>query len=223
MVITPHPDDMEIGCGGTLAHWAKQGTEVYVVLCTDGASGSSDRSMDSERLRKLRNQEELDACRALGVKELVTLNYPDGGLEDTEDFLRDAVRAIRKLRPEVVLCQDPYRRQHQHRDHRKAATVALDAVYPYARDHLHFSELANEGLEPHKVGTVLMWAADEQDTFIDISDAIEEKVKALLCHKSQIRSEWEGGQFLREMGRRYGLRSGYDFAEAFRSVYFSTR
>ena len=77
----------------------------------------------------------------MGVKHLVMLGYPDGELEDTRQFLGDVVRAIRKHRPHTVFVHDPYRIQgFQHRDHRKAGITTTDAVYPFARDHLHFPE-----------------------------------------------------------------------------------
>src|SRR5207245_1416653 len=90
--------------------------------------------------------------RDRGKELVVMLADPDGGLEDTREFLGDIVGAIRRYRPHTVFVHDPYRlRGFQHRDHRKAGITATDAVYPYARDHLHFPEqITRDGLEPHK-------------------------------------------------------------------------
>ena len=95
----------------------------------------------------------------MGVKHVVMLGYPDGELEDTRQFLGDVVRALRQHRPHTVFVHDPYRMKgFQHRDHRKAGIATTDAVYPYARDHLHFPEhITRDGLEPHKVRELWYW------------------------------------------------------------------
>ena len=224
LVVTPHPDDAEIGCGGTVAKWVKEGTEVFYLLCTNGDKGSDDPEMTSERLAATREREQQEAVTFLGVKELVMLHYPDGELEDTPQFRKEIVRAIRRFRPDIVLCTDPYRRSfHWHRDHRIAGQVTADAVFPYARDWLHFRDLwEEEELEPHKAGMALFWGAEAPDTYVDITDTIDTKIEALLCHQSQIsiNSGREPGQFLRENAQRAGEAAGVKCAEAFRALHF---
>jgi LmbE family N-acetylglucosaminyl deacetylase len=124
----------------------------------------------------------------MGVKHVVMLGYPDGELEDTRAFLGDVVRAIRQHRPHTVFVHDPYRMKgFQHRDHRKAGIVTTDAVYPYARDHLHFPEhLTRAGLEPHKVRELWYWGADEADVIVDVSNGVERQIAALIRHESQM-------------------------------------
>ena len=223
LVVIPHPDDGEGSCGGTVAKWVKEGAEVNYVLCTDGRRGSSDPEMTPEKLATTRDREQLEAAAVLGVKEVVMLRHPDGELEDTREFLKEIVKAIRRFRPDIVLCNDPYRNSgHSHRDHRTAGQVTLDAVFPYARDRLHFYELEEEGLQPHKTGTVLLWTRDEADTAIDITDTIELKIKALLCHKSQFitRTDQQVEESVRERARRNGESHGMECAEAFRKLEF---
>ena len=171
LVVTPHADDAEIGCGGTVAGWIAEGTKVFYVLCTNGDKGTSDPDMTSERLAKIREREQAEAASVLGIGEVVYLRYADGALEDNSEFRGHLVHAIRKFRPDVILTTDPHRRSfYLHRDHRMCGTVTMDAVYPYARDRLHFPEhITSEGLETHKVGDVLFWGSEEPDTFIDIS------------------------------------------------------
>jgi len=138
LVVTPHPNDAEVWCGGTVARWIKEGAEVRYVLCTDGGKGTFDPQVSSQDLAVIREAEQREAAKILGVKEIVVLGHPDGELEDTDAFRRELVRQIRLVRPDVVLCPEPYRRNLAwHRDHRIAGQVALDAVFPYARDHLH--------------------------------------------------------------------------------------
>ncbi|MEE8473164.1 MAG: PIG-L family deacetylase, partial [Dehalococcoidia bacterium] len=138
LVITAHPDDAEIGAGGTLARWVAEGRELNYVVCTNGDKGSGDFDMNPEKLAQVRRQEQLAACKALGVKEIVFLDYPDGSLEDTPEFRGRLVRAIRRFRPRTVVSTDPYRKYIWHRDHRITGRVVLDAIFPYARDHLSY-------------------------------------------------------------------------------------
>lgn len=226
LVVTPHPDDAELWCGGTLAKWIKQGAAVYYVLCTDGGKGTDKPGITSKELAAIREHEQLEAARVLGVKDVEMLHYPDGELEDTSDFRKQIVRQIRRVRPEAVLCPEPYRKNLAwHRDHRITGQVTLDAVFPYARDHLHFQELwQEEKLEPHKTGTVLFWGAEKPDTYTDIADIIDLKVEAVRAHQSQIDTYQEGDvvEFVKERAREAAAGQEYDYAEAFRKVTFRT-
>lgn len=139
MVVFAHPDDAEIGSGGVVATWIAAGCEVTYVLCTNGDAGTADRSLTSAALAARRAEEQRAAADFMGVKHVAMLGYPDGFLEDTRAFLADVVRVLRQYRPHTVFVHDPYRiRNFQHRDHRKAGITTTDAIYPYARDHLHF-------------------------------------------------------------------------------------
>ncbi len=226
LVVIPHPDDAEFWCAGTVSKWTAEGASVHYVLCTDGGKGSSEREITSEELSVIREREQQDAANVLGVQDLVLLHHPDGELEDTKDFRKQLVREIRRVQPEVVLCPEPYRKNLAwHRDHRIAGQVALDAVFPCARDHLHFQELwEDEGLEPHKTGTVLFWGAEQPDTHVDIGVSIDAKVKAVLAHQSQVstRSRDEIDQFVKEWAANAGAEQDYDYAEAFRKITFRT-
>ena len=87
MVIFAHPDDAEIGSGGVVAKWVARGREVTYVLCTNGGAGTADRSLTPEQLTARRADEQRAAADFMGVRHVVMLGYPDGGLEDTRDFL----------------------------------------------------------------------------------------------------------------------------------------
>lgn len=226
LVVTPHPDDAELWCGGTLAQWIGQGAEVYFVLCTDGSRGSSRPDITPPELAAIREREQRDAVNLLGVKGLLPLGYPDGELEDTAQFRKELVREIRRVKPTVVLTTEPYRRYLPwHRDHRIAGQVALDAVFPYARDHLHFGELwREEGLEPHNTGTILFWGTEQPDTFIDIGAALETKLAAVQAHRSQV-AEHPDRDVVAEVMQRArdaGALAGCEYAESFRKATFRT-
>ena len=103
MVVTPHPDDAEIGVSGTVARWIREGKDVIYVVCTNGDKGTSNTNMKSEELARIREQEQLAAAKLLGVREVIFLRYPDQTLEDTPEFRKELVRLIRMYRPEIVV------------------------------------------------------------------------------------------------------------------------
>ncbi len=224
IVVTPHPDDSEIGCGGTIAKWIREGAKVIYLLCTNGDKGTSDNQMTSDRLASIRAEEQLKAAAVLGVEEVISLGYPDGALEDSPVFRGQIVRAIRKYKPDVLLCTDPVRVGfYLHRDHRICGIVSLDALYPFARDRLHYPEHESEGLAAHKTPDALLWGTEAPDTFIDISETIEVKVAALSEHKSQFPldlSDADLGESIKDVAMRAGQEIGIRYAESFRRVSF---
>ena len=222
MVVFAHPDDAEIGSGGVVARWIEAGCEVAYVLCTNGDAGTGERSLTPAQLATKRAEEQRAAAQAMGVKHLVMLGYPDGFLEDTRAFRGDIVRALRQYRPHTVFVHDPYRIKHfQHRDHRKAGLATTDAVYPFARDHLHFPEqIVEDGLAPHKVRELWYWGADEPNVIVDVTDSIERQIAALVRHESQLPGfnvadgETIGARLRRgaaELARGYGFQYGAVF------------
>lgn len=188
LVISPHPDDAEFGVAGTVARWVKDGRRVIYVICTNGDKGTSDIHMKPEVLAEIRKKEQQAAADVLGVSEVVFLGLPDQGLEDTPAFRKMLVRLLRKYQPHTVVTADPYRHYVWHRDHRITGQVTLDAVFPYARDHLAYPDLLEEGLQPHKVREVWFWAAEEVNHRTDITDTFHLKLKALRCHESQMQN-----------------------------------
>jgi LmbE family N-acetylglucosaminyl deacetylase len=192
MGIFAHPDDPEFFCGGTFARWAAEGAEITFVVATSGDKGSSDPEMTHERLIAIREEEERSAARALGVKDVVFLRYPDGELTPSLQLRRDLTRMIRLKQPDVVVTCDPTvfwfsTRAVNHPDHRAIGEATLDAVYPTARDRLNFIELErDEGLEPHKVKQLYICGTDTPTIKVDVTDYLETKITSLREHKSQI-------------------------------------
>ncbi len=190
LVIAAHPDDSEFGVAGTAAVWARDGWEVYYLICTDGSKGSDDPAMTADKLVPIRREEQRAAARVLGVKKVFFLNHVDGELAYTPEFARDVVRAIRTIRPHTVFSHDPNQVVRNtfinHPDHRCAGTVALDCVYPLARNRRTFPELLDEGLEPHSAKEVYLWSASDVNYRVDITGVIDVKLEALSKHKSQI-------------------------------------
>ena len=220
MVITAHPDDAEFGAAGTVALWTRQGKKVVYVVCTSGDKGTSDRSLTPEELIAIRQREQRAACETLGVEQVVFLGYGDQSLEDTPEFRKALVEQIRKYRPHTVISLDPYRRYLWHRDHRIVGQVVMDAVFPFARDHMAYPDLLEAGLEPHKVSELLFFGTEDINYYSDISTTFDQKLEALSCHASQIRDLGNGDlhTWLRNRCRLLAKGSQYDLAEAFHRV-----
>lgn len=222
LVIMPHPDDAEFGAAGTVARWTREGKDVVFAVCTNGDKGTSDRTLSTERLAAIRREEEMASAKVLGVKEVVFLDHPDQGLEETPEFRKELVRLIRTYRPETVVSVDPYRRYVHHRDHRICGQVVLDAVFPYARDHLAYPDLLAQGFEPHKVREVLLWGAEEPNYRSDITETFALKVAGLRCHESQVGSRFpELEERLRRRAAALAEGEDYELAEAFYRVELS--
>jgi len=220
MVVTPHPDDAEYGVAGTVARWISDGKEVVYVVCTNGEKGTSDASMKPGKLVKIREKEQIAAARSLGVREVIFLGHPDQGLEDTPEFRKELVRLIRMYRPETVVTADPYRRYVWHRDHRITGQVTLDAVFPYARDHLSYPDLMKEGFHPHKVREILFWASEDVNYRSNITATFHLKLAALRCHKSQVGHipTQELEERLRQRHKTMAEGEDFHLAEAFHRV-----
>jgi LmbE family N-acetylglucosaminyl deacetylase len=188
LAIGAHPDDVEFGCGGTFAKWAAAGCEIHHLVCTDGSKGSWDPADDTARLVATRQDEQRAASRALGgTGSVVFLGWPDGELESGLRQRWEVCYWIRRLRPDVVLGHDPWKRYRLHPDHRHAGFLAVEGVVA-ARDPHFYPE---QGAEPWRPRSLLLWEADEVDHLEDVSDHVDAKVAALLEHRSQYRSTHE--------------------------------
>ena len=201
LVIAAHPDDPDFGAGGTAALWSRDGWEFHYCLVTNGEKGTADRSLSREALVAMREKEQRAAAEVLGVKSCTFLGSVDGELEYSHEVLGKIVRVIRRLRPHAVFTHSLevvqlrlFRRLEgdpedvgfiNHRDHRTTGTMALDAIYPVARDHLNFPEHLEEGLEPHKVAEFYLWGPREPNFVVDISTVIDDKIRGLMHHTSQ--------------------------------------
>jgi LmbE family N-acetylglucosaminyl deacetylase len=220
LVIAAHPDDSEFGAAGTVALWVQAGRRVTYVVCTSGEKGTSDPSLTPELLAPIREEEQRAAARTLGVQEVVFLRRPDQGLEDTAEFRKLIVRMIRTVRPSIVMTSDPYRRYIWHRDHRIIGQVVLDAVFPFARDHLSYPDLLAEGLTPHQVQELYFWGAEDINRRSDITATFDLKIAALRCHKTQVREFKRGDpeEWLRQRCREMAVGESFGLAEAFHYV-----
>jgi LmbE family N-acetylglucosaminyl deacetylase len=223
LAIYAHPDDPEISAGGTLARWATAGSEVHVLITTRGDKGTSDPNADTNQLVKVREKETAAAARVLGLASAEHLGHSDGELNDDRALRADLVRAIRRRRPDVVLCPDPTSvffgdGYINHRDHRVTGWATLDAASPASGNPHYFPELRADGLDVHQPRAVYLSGTLEPNLWVDITDSLDRKVEALFCHASQLEEgEWFR-DFLRESAEAAGRAAGTTYAEGFRRI-----
>ena len=218
LAVYAHPDDADVSCGGTMARWVAAGTDFHVVVCTQGDKGSSDPGTRAEELARRRADEVAAAAAALGLAGHHLLGYPDGEVDNTSELRAVLVRLVRRLRPQAVVCPDPTAvlfgsTYFNHRDHRAVGWATLDAVAPAAANPHYFRD---EGAA-HQVESVYLSGTLEPDAWVDVTDSIDTKLEALLCHRSQLgeTGEWFQ-QVVRQRAEEEGRRAGVRYAEGFR-------
>lgn len=189
LAIGAHPDDVEFGCGGTLAKWAIAGTVVHHLVCTDGSKGTWDANADTVALVTRRQDEQRAAAAALGATGTVSfLGHVDGDLEHSRAVVDSIALAIRRIRPDVVLSHDPWKRYRLHPDHRNTGLNVCDAIVAARDPHFLRHHMTDHGVTHHRPDALLLWEADEPNHVEDVTQMIDTKLAALECHASQFES-----------------------------------
>ncbi len=182
LAIAAHPDDVEFGAGGTVAKWASEGCEVSIMVCTDGSKGTWDPTTDEAKLIATRQVEQRAAAKALGATgEVVFLGHTDGELDSSLAERAEVALWIRRLKPDIVLGHDPWKRYRLHPDHRHAGLLTVEGVVA-ARDPKFFPD---QGVAHHRPDMILLFEADEPDHAEDVTGFFDPKFNALACHETQ--------------------------------------
>jgi LmbE family N-acetylglucosaminyl deacetylase len=224
LALFAHPDDAEFGFGGTVARWAREGTEVHYVCVTDGSAGSNEPGTSREAMRPVRRREQEAACEVLGVTSCTFLDFVDGELEVNLDLRRAVTRQVRRLRPDVLVGPDPSRLWNRtrdyvnHPDHKAVGEAVLCAVMPDSPTRVQFPELLDEGFEPFEV-PALWLGAEDADTYVDISETLDLKLQALACHESQLH-DLQYKEWVTRRAAELGAAAGMEYAEGFRTFDF---
>lgn len=225
LVVVAHPDDVDFGSAGTIATLTAAGVHVTYCLVTDGDAGGSDRTISRAEVAALRRKEQTAAAHAVGVDDLIFLGHPDGRVVADLALRCDISRVIRQVRPTVVLGQSPERNLDRifasHPDHLATGEATVCAVYPDARNPFAFPELLEEGLEPWTVGEMWLGGHPTINGVVDVTEHIDRKFEALLCHVSQ-HPDPEGMQvrvraWMAATAQEHGLPEGR-YAEGYRVV-----
>lgn len=238
MVIGAHPDDDDFGTAATCSLWAKQGKKIVWVVMTDGTEGSEVPSLNETEFMLTREQEQRASAEMLGVQKVEFLRFPDGHLTNNEDTRIAVVRLIRQYRPRVVFTHDPSRHIFapdpntepdktaylNHPDHRATGNIVLDAIFPAVGNPRSYRELLSEDLLPYRVHELYLFASGQENTYVDVSETIDLKGKALRCHVTQFGPEVDLTQRIKDraadIAKEAKEKQGLDmqFAESFRRI-----
>lgn len=224
LAVCAHPDDLDFGCSASMAKWAKEGADCYYLILTDGSKGYEDCTMPDEELIELRRKEQRSAGEILGLKDVFFLDFVDGELENNNVVRKEIVKVIRQIKPDAVITLDPTRVYDaergfvNHPDHRVAGQATLDAVFPFARNSRTFPDLMDEGWEPHIVKDLFLinyTNFDSMNFFVDVTETMDQKGRALKQHKSQHEDQEVYQQFIYDRAEKVGEKAGCKYAEGF--------
>ena len=197
LLIGAHPDDDTYSIA-TLGMLQANGNEVYIAILTTGNVGTQDPELSMIDLANIRRLEEQAALAVMGIPldHYINFGYDDGMLEyeNKKEVVAKLVRVIRQVRPDVLFSFDPGKgEQRWHKaDHRASSYLAADAARAAMWPLLFQGQITNEGLEAHTIPAYLLYDSSEDDinTWVDISDYKERKIKAMSQYVSQWSSGW---------------------------------
>ena len=196
LAVAAHPDDIEYGAASAVARWTAQGKQVTYLLATRGEAGID--SLHPEKAAPLREAEERAGAREVGVDMVEFLDHPDGVVEYGPALRRDIARAIRRHRPEIMICGAFTVRMVggfvNQADHRAVGLAALDAARD-AGNRWVFPELADEGLEPWGGVRLIAYAGAEKPTHgVDITgEPLQRGIASLNAHAEYTKGLGAGG------------------------------
>jgi len=219
LVVSAHPDDAELSCGGTIAKWVAAGRHIHYVICTNGDKGTHDRQLSPHRLAEMREAEQREAAALLGVEDVIFLRHRDGELEESMALRAQLAMLIRHFRPQAIFTHDGWRPYQIHPDHRVVGITTCNAIVS-ARDHLFLPAMNVIGLEAFAPSELYLWGTDSPDHFEDVSATIDKKIEAVRRHRSQLGQmpKWEDR--VRQWAAAAGREAGVDFAEGFKRMVF---
>ncbi|MDP2452705.1 MULTISPECIES: bacillithiol biosynthesis deacetylase BshB1 [unclassified Kaistella] len=220
LAIGAHPDDVELGCGGTLAKLISEGKTVTVVDLTQGELGTRGTNLT-------RAEEAANASKILGFSDRVNLKMKDGFLQNSEEYQMQIVRVIRKYQPEIVFANSI---DDRHPDHAKASKLISDACFLSGLVKIE-TTLDNENQKawrPKQIFNYIQWKNVTPHFVVDVSDFMSKKIEACLAYKTQFydptskepMTPISSKDFLESLTYRaqdLGRLSGVDFAEGFTS------
>lgn len=223
LIIMAHPDDPDFICAGTVALMVQQGIEVTYMILTNGDKGNHNPEITRNQLIAFRKIEQRNAAAVCGVKDVLFMGEEDGFLRPTPEIRYRVTREIRRIRPQLIMCQDPDRylvgdSYINHPDHRNAGLVALEALFPAADNPMFYPEMADEGYAPHKVSQLYVHGPSDSPVRIDVTDVIETKIEAILCHKTQITDADNAPARWRERWAEKQLDGSLRYFEQFRAM-----
>lgn len=218
LFLGPHPDDIEIGAGATVAKLAAAGKQVCFLICTDGRFGleHAPQGTTPEELIELRKAEAMASAKALGVTDVRFLNFSDGGFYEFEDLVRAAAQVVGDFQPQILLAPDPDVASECHVDHRWVgeASKRLTFFAPFPE------VMARYGAKAAPVQALAFYMTAKPNRFVGTRGLLKKQLEAILCHKTQFQEDSEAYRsvalYLKLRAADFGLRSLKGQAEGFR-------
>lgn len=220
LAIVAHPDDMEYGASMAVSRWTAAGKQVAYVLATSGEAGID--TLPPDEARRVREEEQRNACAEVGVEVLELLGLPDGVLEGGVALRRELARAIRRHRPELIVSVN-YRltfggATFNMADHRVLGIAVLDAARD-AGNRWIFPELVDEGLEPWSgVRWVAFSGSPEPTHAVDVTGHLDRGIASLRAHRvylDNLGTDFEPAAFLTGIAVAGGRALGTEHAVTF--------
>lgn len=218
--VGPHPDDIEVGCGATVAKLAKMGKRICFIIATNGQYGSNDINVNKSELVELRKKEAIASARVLGVDDVRFLDFPDGGVYDIDDLKNKIAIELAKFKPDIIFTPDNHMKAEFHPDHLKTGRATemamLYCVFPLMMKDLGLNETASPK-------GIAYYYTDKPNTYINVTKTFNDKVASIREHKSQFLGDEEKEKefkmlclYFKIMGIRYGLRRFCRYADGYR-------
>ncbi len=221
IAVVAHPDDLEFGAAAAIARWTGQGKHIGYVMVTSGEAGID--GLPPDECRVIRQGEQIESARLVGVDTVEFLGFPDGVLEYGIPLRAAIAEVVRRHRPEIVITgnfRDTFGGQNLNQaDHIAVGKAVLDAVRD-AGNRWVFSDQLVDGLEPWG-GVRQVWAAASPLAAhgVDTTDTFEAGVASLAAHKAYIDglgwADFDPSEFLEGFGRATGTRLGTPMAAPF--------
>ena len=207
----PHPDDIEIGAGATIAKLSALGKKIRFVICTDGRYGSD--VIEPDELIKIRREEAVASAGKLGVCNIVFLNLSDGAFYKEEELFNAMAHAVSDFNPDIIFAPDPSVPNECHKDHlnvgNAAKTIACFAPFP--------SIMGKYGCRKSDVKAVAFYMTAKPNVYVKTGWNIKKQFEALKYHKSQATGLESVYLYLRLRSLDFGMRRLSLHAEGFRA------
>lgn len=215
LCVQPHPDDNEIGMGGTLLQYKERGAMIAYCTVSQGKGGSN--TLRSEELVKIRQNELRKAGEHVGASSFHQLNLSDSHYPDEKEITEQLVAVIREVKPDVVFTVDPYLMYEAHPTHRKTGMAVLEACMFASMKHFPKPDASTE-VKVHRVQTIAFYASAKPNVLIDISSTFERKLEAIFKHESQFDAQGKAqlSQYLDMQASAFGQKLSVEKAEAFK-------
>jgi LmbE family N-acetylglucosaminyl deacetylase len=214
-----HPDDLEVGCCGTLALYAKQGHKVFMCHVANGNRGHV--VIMPDELRVIRTKEAENAAEIIGA-ESINIDVNDLEVDShNQDIVKKVIDVIRYTEPDVIITHDP---EDYMNDHREVSKLVFDASFSSSVPHMFTENPAYAGIVPVYFMDTLAGVNFLPTEYVNVTETIEMKLKALNCHQSQIKWMLEHDKidfldFVKTCSKYRGLQCGVPYAEGFKQLH----